>query len=111
MAKNPSDRGLLEALVADGRPLLSLTGLALLFAGSFALFQSASGQFLPHYMAYLGVTAQDLSAVAGGRLSKFMFHDRVAFGGSLLALRLGRAEAMHQQGLPNDLADGQAWAE
>ena len=33
----PKHRGLFEALVGDGRPLLSFTGLALILSGGFAL--------------------------------------------------------------------------
>jgi hypothetical protein len=82
------ERGLFEALIADGRPPLTWTALALIFSGGFALFVSAAGQFLPHDIAFLGVSADVLRAVAGGRLIAFMFHDRVAFGGSLLAIGL-----------------------
>lgn len=86
MGDGTRERGLFEALIADGRPPLIWTALALVFSGGFALFVSATGQFLPHDIAFLGLGADDLRAVAGGRLVAFMFHDRVAFGGSLLAI-------------------------
>ncbi len=35
-------------MVGDGRALISLTGVCLCLAGAFALFQSATGHFLPH---------------------------------------------------------------
>jgi hypothetical protein len=37
----PLDRnvGLFEALIGDGRPLLAVSGLALILSGAFALFQ------------------------------------------------------------------------
>lgn len=79
-------RGLLPALIGDGRPLLALTALALLFSGAFALFLSATGQFLPHDTSFLGMTADELCAVANCRVVAFMFHDRVAFGGVLIAI-------------------------
>lgn len=82
----PAERGLIAALVDDGRPLLTLTALALMFSGAFALFQSATGQFLPHDVAFLGMSAAELCAVADCRVVAFMFHDRVAFGGALLAI-------------------------
>ena len=82
------DRGYFEALIDDGRPLLKLTALSLLFSGGFALFLSASGQFLPHDIQFLGTSAGELSAIAEGRVVYFMFHDRVAFGGSLIAIGL-----------------------
>ena len=86
MRRAAADAGFFETLVGDGRALLTLTALALLFAGSFALFQSASGQFLPHDIAFLGDSAGQLGALAEGRVRNFMFHDRVAFGGSILAI-------------------------
>ncbi len=78
--------GLFEALIADGRPPLTWTALALIFSGGFALFVSATGQFLPHDIAFLDLAAEQLRSVADGRLVAFMFHDRVAFGGALLAI-------------------------
>lgn len=80
------DRGLFEALISDGRPLLLFTGLALILSGGFAIFQSATGQFLPHDVQYLGMTAQDLCRLDECRIVHFMFHDRVSFGGALIAI-------------------------
>jgi hypothetical protein len=80
------DVGLVRGLVGDGRPLLSLTGVALWLSGGFALFLSARREFLPHDVAFLGQTAAELCAVAECRVNRFMFHDRVAFGGTLLAI-------------------------
>ena len=51
-------RSLLEAVLGDGRPLLLFTGLALVLSGAFALFQSATGEFLPQDVAYLQMTAR-----------------------------------------------------
>jgi hypothetical protein len=80
------DRGLIETLVGDGRPLLVLAALMLVGAGIFALFQSATGHFLPHDTAYLGLTAQQLCTLHGCRVVHFMIHDRVSFGGVLIAI-------------------------
>ncbi len=80
------DRGLFEELIGDGRPLLHLTGAGLILAGLFALFLSATGHFLPHDVAYLGMDARQLCEVRGCRIVHFMFHDRVAFGGALVAV-------------------------
>ncbi|HEV8214446.1 MAG TPA: hypothetical protein VGP95_01385 [Gemmatimonadaceae bacterium] len=80
------DRGLVSLLVGDGRSLLVLTGLALLFSGGFALFLAARQEFLPHDIRYLGMSAEALCALGGCRVAAFMFHDRVAFGGTLLAV-------------------------
>ncbi len=79
------NRGLLEASLGDGRPLLLLGGLGLVLAGAFALFLSASKHFLPHDVHYLGMTAEELCKLNGCRIVYFMFHDRVAFGGALIA--------------------------
>lgn len=80
------DRGLLHAFADDGRPLLILTGLALLVSGAFAVFLAVRREFLPHDVAFLGMTAADLCAIAECRVVGFMFHDRVAFGGTLIAV-------------------------
>lgn len=80
------ERSLFVAFAGDGRPLLSLTGIALLFSGGFAIFQSLSGQLLPHDAQALGLDARALTHAANPHLIHFMFHDRVAFGGTLLAI-------------------------
>lgn len=80
------DRGLFEALIGDGRSLLSLTGMGLILSGLFALFLSATGHFLPHDVAFLGMTAEQLCAINECRIVHFMMHDRVSFGGSLVAI-------------------------
>lgn len=82
----PSSESFLSALIGDGRPLLSLTGLALVLAGSFALFLSATGAFLPHDVDYLGMVPVQLCAINQCRIVHFMFHDRVSFGGVLIAI-------------------------
>jgi hypothetical protein len=84
-AKSPS---LLEAVVGDGRLLLQLTAFALLFSGCFALFLSLRREFLPHDIAFLGMTPDQLCAIAECRVVAFMFHDRVAFGGVLIAIAI-----------------------
>jgi hypothetical protein len=80
------DRGLLEAFLADGRFPLSITGLILILSGWFANFQSCTGYFLPQDVDALGFDAYRLAAAANIRVVHFMFHDRVAFGGTLLAV-------------------------
>jgi hypothetical protein len=79
-------RNFLEAMVGDGRPLIVLTGLCLALSGAFAIFQSATGQFLPHDIAFLEMSARDLCGINECRIVHFMFHDRVSFGGSLIAI-------------------------
>jgi hypothetical protein len=80
------EQGLLPALVGDGRALFKLFALALAGSGGFALFQAATGHFLPQDVAYLGMDAQRLCTFYGCRVVHFMVHDRVSFGGVLLAL-------------------------
>ena len=79
-------RGLLRELIGDGRPALALTAVALFVSGAFAIFLSFRREFLPHDVTFLGMTAADLCAFADCRIVRFMFHDRVAFGGTLLAI-------------------------
>lgn len=79
-------RGLWAVLVRDGRPLITLTGLILIGAGAFASFQAATGHFLPHDEAYLGKTAAQLCELQDCRVVHFMIHDRIAFGGVLIAI-------------------------
>ncbi len=78
--------GFFETLLDDGRSLLILAALTLMGCGAFALFQSATGQFLPHDTEYLGMTAQQLCTLRACRVVHFMMHDRVSFGGVLLAI-------------------------
>jgi hypothetical protein len=77
---------LLQAILADGRFLISLTGMALLASGIFAIAQSFTGQLLPHDVQALGMDAATLTRHANQNLVRFMFHDRVAFGGTLIAI-------------------------
>jgi hypothetical protein len=79
-------RGLLDAFVGDGRFLIALTGISLVLAGGFAVFQSATGHFLPHDIEFLGMTARELCAINECRIVHFMHHDRVSFGGVLIAI-------------------------
>jgi hypothetical protein len=78
-------RNFLPTLIGDGRPLLFLAGLALCLSGSFAIFIALTGYFLPHDTAYLGMSAAELCVHHDCRIVHFMAHDRVAFGGALLA--------------------------
>lgn len=80
------DRGLWTALVGDGRPLILFTGLFLVLCGGFALFLALTGHFLPQDVAFLGMEAADLCRLNECRIVHFMIHDRVAFGGSLIAV-------------------------
>lgn len=96
---------LVTALVGDGRPLLATVAVSLLFAGAFAIFLGARGEFLPHDIGYLGQTADELRALGEGRVVDFMLHDRVAYGGALLAIGL-----LYLWLIAVPLGRGEAWA-
>ena len=85
-AEIQDNRGFFQALLGDGRPLLSFVGLCLILSGGFALMQSASGHFLPHDVQYLGMTAQELCGFNQCKVVHFMFHDRVSFGGAIIGI-------------------------
>jgi hypothetical protein len=76
-----------------------------MFAGLFALAQSATGQLLPHDLRYLGMDMAQLCGVAKGRVAGFMFHDRVSFGGALVAIAI---LYLWLEQFP--LKSGEAWA-
>ena len=78
--------GLLCSLIGDGRPLLALVALSLMLSGGFALFLSATGHFLPHDIRFLGMDKEQLCGINQCRIVHFMFHDRVSFGGALIAI-------------------------
>lgn len=99
------DRSLLEAALGDGRFLVALTGFSVALSGLFAVLQSMSGHLLPHDSHAIGMDADALSHAANPRLVGFMFHDRVAYGGSLLAIGLGY---MWLAAFP--MADKRRWA-
>lgn len=80
------DIGIFPALLGDGRPILIFTGLSLILSGAFALFLSITGRFLPQDVQFLGMTADQLCTLDSCRIVHFMFHDRVSFGGSLIAV-------------------------
>jgi hypothetical protein len=80
------ERGFVAALVGDGRPLLAVSALALVAFGAFAMFLAATGRFLPHDVEYLGMTGRELCALHGCRIVHFMIHDRLTFGGVLVAI-------------------------
>ncbi len=76
------------ALHLRGGLFLRVVALGLMGAGMFALVQSATGHFLTHDLRYLGMSTVQLCGVGQGRVARFMFHDRVSFGGALIAISL-----------------------
>jgi hypothetical protein len=102
IAKN---RGFLDALVGDGRPLIVLSGLSLALAGLFAVFQAATGQFLPQDVNFLGMSAPDLCGINQCRIVHFMIHDRISFGGGIIGIGV-----LYLWLSEFPLRDGQPWA-
>src|SRR5262245_35080414 len=98
-------RGFFQALVGDGRPLLIFFGLSLVLVGGFALFLSATGHFLPHDLEFLGMTESQLCAYQDCRIVHFMFHDRTAFGGAVIAIGI-----LYMWLAVFPLGHGEAWA-
>jgi hypothetical protein len=85
-ATTDDNRGLLQAIIQDGRPLISLTAILLILFGLFAFFLAATKHFLPHDVAYLGMTSEELCTINECRIVHFMIHDRVSFGGALVGI-------------------------
>lgn len=106
MATHDDQRaGLFGPILGDGRPLLLITAGSLFFAGGFMLFLAATGEFLPHDIHYLGMTAADLCRIGSCRIVDFMIHDRAAFGGTLLGIGV-----LYVWLTVFPLAGGEAWA-
>lgn len=84
--QNIDNRTITQVIISDGRPLLVFTGLVLIFSGLLVIAQSLSGYFLPHDTEFIGLTAAELWQYNEGKINQFMFHDRVAFGGSIIAV-------------------------
>ena len=103
--RRSSDPSLLAVLIGDGRPLLGLYAVGLALAGLFAWFLSAAGEALPHELRFLGMSLDQLHELAGGRVADFMTHDRVAFGGTLIALGV-----LYAWIVVVPLASGERWA-
>ena len=69
-----------------GPYLVGFTGLVLIASGITALALAATVKLLPYDVAYLGMTMDDLCARNACRIVHFMAHDRVSFGGSIIAV-------------------------
>jgi hypothetical protein len=72
-------------------PRLRLAGLlatatALFVSGLFAIAVSLTGQFLPHDERFLGMSSAELCELHECRIVHFMIHDRISFGGALIAI-------------------------
>lgn len=86
LPQDRESRSVIRDWIGDGRALLSVAALGLLAAGLFAWFLAVTDQLLPHDLAWLSITEDELRLVADGRLVHFMAHDRAAFGGTLIAV-------------------------
>jgi hypothetical protein len=103
---NPAEpTSLPAALIGDGRPLLALVALGLILSGLFALFLTVTNSFLPHDVAFLGMQPGELCAIHQCRIVHFIFHDRTAFGGTLIAIGV-----LYLWLLSFPLRLGEAWA-
>lgn len=98
-------KGFVQALIGNGSPLLTFVGLILVLCGGFALFLSATHRFLPHDIEFLGMTAGELCGFYDCRINHFMFHDRTAFGGALIAIG-----TLYVWASEFPLRHGRAWA-
>ena len=102
---SPNERGLIDAFVGDGRSLISLCGICLGLAGLFAIFQSITGHFLPHDVAFLQMQPEALCSINECRIVHFMIHDRISFGGSLVAIAV-----LYMWLAEFPMRDGERWA-
>jgi hypothetical protein len=92
-------------LAGDGPSVLAASAFLLILAGLFALVLGMSGRFLPHDERFLGMTADQLCARHGCRVVHFMAHDRIAFGGAVIAVGL-----LYLWLAASPLRQGRAWA-
>ncbi len=88
-----------------GWPLVALTGAVLIASGIFALLLAATVKLLPSDHHYLGLTLEQLCAPADCRVVQFLAHDRVAFGGSIIAVGI-----LYLWLACQPLRRGEAWA-
>jgi hypothetical protein len=103
--RRTGDEGLWSVWIEDGLAPLTLGAVALIAAGLVAWFLATTGQLLPHDVAWLTISADELRAIADGRVIDFMDHDRAAFGGTLIAIGL-----LYLWLIRFPLVEGQRWA-
>ncbi len=68
--------------------LLVVVGAALVAAGLAACGIALTVKLLPYDVAFLGMTGQQLCDLHACRIVHFMVHDRISFGGSVMAVGL-----------------------
>lgn len=76
----------LRSLHVWGCRFIAFTGLVLAASGVAALALAGTSTFFPYDFQYLGMTAEDLCLRNACKIVHFMKHDRVAFGGAILAI-------------------------
>ncbi|MGH9362760.1 MAG: hypothetical protein ACRD2T_12670 [Thermoanaerobaculia bacterium] len=94
-----------RARAGIGPRLMAFTGWVLIASGLFALALAATVNLLPHDVAYLGMSHARLCTYHGCRVARFMAHDRVAFGGVIIAIGI-----LYHWLARGPLRRGQAWA-
>lgn len=88
-----------------GQWLLLVTAWSLISAGAAAILLGAIKRFLPHDVAYLGMTPQALCARNECRIVHFMIHDRISFGGAVLAVGI-----LYRWLANGPIRSGESWA-
>src|SRR5262249_18760951 len=69
-----------------GRLMCAFTGWILVASGLFALMLAATVKLLPYDVFFLGMTVEELCSRQACKVVHFMPHDRVSFGGSIIAI-------------------------
>lgn len=82
------DRSFARISVGSSRFFVRMSALSLILSGLFAIGLGITGRFLPHDERFLGMTARELCSLHGCRIVHFMVHDRVSFGGAVMATGL-----------------------
>jgi dihydroorotate dehydrogenase len=85
--------------------LLAFNGVVLIGSGLFALLLALTVKFLPYDLHYLGMTVDQLCRYYDCRIVHFMSHDRVSFGGSIIAIG-----ALYVWLATSPLRRGEAWS-
>ncbi len=85
--------------------LLALVGAVLVAVGLGAWAIAATSQLLPPDVRFLGMTSRALCDLHACRIVHFMVHDRVSFGGSLVAIGI-----LYVWLAARPLAGGEPWA-
>ena len=69
-----------------GWAYIAATGALLVLAGVIACVIALTVKLMPYDVRFLGMTADQLCDLHGCRIVHFMVHDRISFGGSLIAV-------------------------